>query len=110
RDETPQDSQEPPVNIQKPHDELFKETLGNVDVVRDFLQNYLPTDTLKMVNTPTLYPEKDSFIDKDMTERFSDLLFSAEIAGKEGYIYFLFEHKSYPDKSVIFQLLKIGRA
>jgi|SRR5690625_163691 len=106
REETSQYSQEPPGKIQNPHDKLFKETLGNVEVARDFLQNYLPTDTLKMVNTTTLYPEKDSFIDKDMKERFSDLLFSAEIAGKEGYIYFLFEHKSYPDKSVIFQLLK----
>lgn len=95
----------PPGKINNPHDKLFKETLGNVEVAKSFLQHYLPTDTLKMVNENSLYPEKDSFIDSDMKERFSDLLFSAEITERKGYIYFLFEHKSYPDKSVIFQLL-----
>src|SRR5699024_1785158 len=86
REETSQYSQEPPGKIQNPHDKLFKETLGNVEVARDFLQNYLPTDTLKMVNTTTLYPEKDSFIDKDMKERFIYMLFKAKISRKEKYI------------------------
>lgn len=33
-------------------------------------------------------------------------LFSAQLDGKEGYIYFLFEHKSYKPKDVALQLLK----
>ena len=41
-----------------------------------------------------------------MEEFFSDLLFSAKINGKTGYVYFLFEHKSYMTDDVSLQLLK----
>lgn len=41
-----------------------------------------------------------------MEEGFSDLLFSANMNGTKGYIYFLFEHKRYPDKTTVFQLLR----
>lgn len=37
---------------------------------------------------------------------FSDLFFRVDVNNNEGYIYFLFEHKSYKDKLVIFQLLR----
>jgi len=36
----------------------------------------------------------------------TDLLWKTKINNQEGYIYILFEHKSYKDKKVIFQLLK----
>lgn len=92
--------------IENPHDKFFKETFGHVEVAKSFLHNYLPPSIMKIVDDGTLYPEKDSFIGKELKEGFSDLLFSANIYGREGYIYFLFEHKSYTDRSVIFQLLK----
>lgn len=84
--------------IENPHDKFFKETLGNIEVAKSFLHHYLPSEITKMVDRDTLYPEKDSFIDEELKERFSDLLFSANISGRAGYTYFLFEHKSYPDK------------
>lgn len=94
------------IKIENPHDKFFKETLGSIEVVKSFLLHYLPSEIIKIIDEDTLSPEKDSFIDKELKERFSDLLFSANIYGREGYIYFLFEHKSYTDRSVIFQLLK----
>lgn len=54
----------------------------------------------------TLEPQKDSFITKDLKEMFADLLFKVSINNNEGYVYFLFEHKSYRDKLAVFQLLK----
>ena len=54
----------------------------------------------------TLEPQKDSFINKELQESFSDLLFKANINNREGYLYFLFKHKSYPSRDVAFQLLK----
>lgn len=92
--------------IENPHDKLFKETLGHLEVAKSFLHHYVPSEIMNIVDEDTLYLEKDSFIDKDLKERFSDLLFSANIFDREGYIYFLFEHKSYTDKSIVFQLLK----
>lgn len=92
--------------IQNPHDKFFKETFSNIEVTKSFLDHYLPPEVGEVFEGNTLYPEKDSFIDGNLKERFSDLLFSANIKEREYYIYFLFEHKSYPDKSVAFQLLK----
>lgn len=94
------------MKIQNPHDKFFKETLGNVATAKDFLVNYLPDHIMKVINVNTLELQKDNFINKELVENFSDLLFKVDIDEKEGYIYFLFEHKSYPDKGVAFQLLK----
>ena len=54
----------------------------------------------------TLVPQKDSFIEEDFRESFSDLLFKANIGGRGGYVYFLFEHKSTPSPAIAYQLLK----
>lgn len=92
--------------VESPHDKLFKETFSHLKVTRSFLHHYLPPGVMKFLNTDTLKLEKDSFISKDLEESYSDLLFSTDIDGKEGYVYFLFEHKSYADRTVTFQILK----
>ena len=93
------------MKIQNPHDKFFKETFSKISVVRDFLGNYLPQSIMNVIDMDTLEPQKDSFINKELTEYFSDMLFKVDINKNEGYLYFLFEHKSYPSKSVSFQLL-----
>ena len=94
------------MRVQTPHDKFFKETFGRVEVAKDFLNNYLPENIMNIVDVRTLEPQKDSFIDKELKEIFADMLFSVNIDNKEGYIYFLFEHKSYTTKNISFQLLK----
>lgn len=92
--------------MQNVHDKFFKETMGDVSTAKDFLTHYLPNNIMKIVDVNTLEPQKDSYINKKLEENFSDLLFKVEINKKEGYLYFLFEHKSYEDKGIAFQLLK----
>lgn len=92
--------------IEQAHNKLFKETFGNIEIAKDFINAYLPTEIRDIVDVDTLKPLKDSFINKDLKEVFSDLLFRVDINKKEGFIYFLFEHKSYRDKLAIFQLLR----
>lgn len=94
------------MKIQNPHDKFFKETFGKVEVAKDFLNNYLPGSIMKIVDMSTLEPQKDSFINKELQEVFSDMLFRVDIDKREGYIYFLFEHKSYISKNISFQLIK----
>ncbi|WJY26389.1 Rpn family recombination-promoting nuclease/putative transposase [Sporosarcina trichiuri] len=94
------------MKIQNPHDKFFKEILGNVTVAKDFLHHYLPQNIMQVIDVNTLEPHKDSFINEDLQESFSDLLFKVDINQKEGFIYFLFEHKSYSSKETAFQLLK----
>ncbi len=94
------------MKVQNPHDKFFKETFGNVAVAKDFLNNYLPQNIMNLIDVDTLEPQKDSFINEELQESFSDLLFKASINKREGYLYFLFEHKSYLSQDIAFQLLK----
>jgi predicted transposase/invertase (TIGR01784 family) len=94
------------MKIQNPHDKFFKETFSNVAVAKDFVKNYVPKGILKAIDINTLEPQKDSFINEELQEVFSDMLFRVKINKKEGYLYFLFEHKSYTSKDIAFQLLK----
>ena len=75
------------MKIQNPHDKFFKETFGNVAVAKDFLINYLPKNIMKVIDVDTLELQKDSFINEELQETFSDMLFRVNINNKEGYIY-----------------------
>jgi predicted transposase/invertase (TIGR01784 family) len=75
-------------------------------VVRDFLHHYLPMEIADLIDIDTIEPQKDSFVDAELRESFTDLLFEATINDREGYLYFLFEHKSYLSRDIVLQLLK----
>jgi predicted transposase/invertase (TIGR01784 family) len=69
-------------------------------------KNITQREVMGIIDIETLEPQKDSYIDEELKEGFSDLLFRANINNREGYLYLLLEHKSYPSRDVAFQLLK----
>jgi predicted transposase YdaD len=90
-----------------PHDGFFKRLFGNLAVAADFLRNYLPVEITSQLNLETLTIEKESFINPELRESFSDLLFKVKtVTDDEVFIYLLMEHKSAPDFWVAFQLLR----
>jgi predicted transposase/invertase (TIGR01784 family) len=92
--------------ITNPHDKFFRQIWSDKENAVDFLKNYLPSNLLQKINLDTLSIEKDSFVDKNLKESFSDLLYKVQFDQHEGFIYVLFEHKSHPDKYTVLQLLK----
>ncbi len=50
--------------VPNPHDKLFREVWGDLENVRDFLQEYLPADQLVLMDPASLEICKDSFIEK----------------------------------------------
>lgn len=92
--------------VDKPHDKYFKSTFGEVDFAKNFLNSYLPKDFFDILNINTLSRESDTYLTKELKEQFADLVYRVGINDKEAYISFLFEHKSYKDRMVIFQVLK----
>ncbi len=93
--------------ISNPHDKFFKETFSHPEVAQDFLRYYLPASVAELLDVSTLELHKDSFVDPDLQEHFSDLLYGVQLkGGYEGYVYVLLEHKSFPDERVAFQLLR----
>ena len=92
--------------IINPHDKFFKEIFSKKKEAKEFLSHYLPEDIKAIIDLSTLSIFKDSFIEKELQEYFSDILYKVEIKDQPAWIYLLFEHKSYPDSIVAFQLLR----
>ena len=93
-------------DLTTPHDAFFKVTFGDKDVAQDFLKHYLSAQIANVVDLNYLTKENNSFVDERFKESFTDMLYRTKINGEDGYIYFLFEHKSYQDPLVILQLLR----
>ena len=93
--------------IINPHDKFFKEMFSRPEVVRDFLTHTLPADIRQHLNLETLELQKDSFIEPELEEFFSDLLYRVKVVGNAAVaVYLLFEHKSYPTRKIFRQLLR----
>jgi predicted transposase/invertase (TIGR01784 family) len=94
-------------DISNPHDRFFKEVFSRPDVAEDFLFHYLPSDVSGLFQPGTFRLTKDSFVDANLKEFFSDLLYQVDFkGGDQGFVYILFEHKSYPAPDIAFQLLR----
>lgn len=70
------------------------------------MTHYVPKEIARYIDTDSLQLQKDSFIQKKLAEYYSDVLFSTTFDGRDGYLYILFEHKSYPDSYVSLQPLR----
>ena len=93
--------------IDKPkHDGLFKKAMENPIVAKEFFETHLPEDIRALINTNSLKLEKDSFIEQNLQNSFSDVLFSVQFDNKDSYIYILLEHQSSPDPLMTFRILK----
>ena len=93
--------------ITNPHDHFFKATFAHREAALDFVQGYLPPEVVQVLDLTAFEINKDSFIDSELKEHFSDILYKVGLQnGGEAYIYLLFEHKSYPDDNIAFQLLR----
>ena len=78
-----------------PHDALFKSEFSDPKKARAFLEHFLPPEVKEVLDLDSLKPQKDSFVEKDMRQYFSDLVYSVRAKDSDGYVYILFEHKSY---------------
>ena len=90
--------------ITNPHDSFFRETFSRKEIAVDFLGNYLPEKIRQQMDLSSLVLCKDSFIDKELRQHFSDILYSVEHTGGKLHLYLLFEHKSSTDNRPLDEL------
>ncbi len=95
-----------------PHNNFFRFALSHLPNARGLIETQLPEQALSELNLDTLALRTGSFVDPDLREKFSDLLFSVELTNRaddgssdEALVYFLFEHKSQSDSLTVLQLL-----
>ena len=99
-------------SLPTPHNNFFHFALSHLPNARSLIQTQLDAQALRELKLDTLRLETGSFIDPDLRERFSDLLFSVDLANpigadrqQQAQVYFLFEHKSQYDSTTVLQLL-----
>jgi len=94
--------------LSNPHDKFFKETFSRPEVIRSFLEEYLPDAVSAVLNLDLLELQKDSFITAELQEYFSDLLYRCPLReeGTDIFVYLLLEHKSTPERLTPLQLLE----
>ncbi len=93
--------------ISNPHDEFCRYLLNRPEQAAGFLAHFLPPGLLSPLRLSKLTPLPGTFVDDDLTDHHTDLLFS--VPGKHGpetLVYILFEHKSTPDRRTPLQLYR----
>lgn len=93
-----------------PHDAVFKTFLSHVETARDFIQLHLPAKLLSLCDLSTLQLESSSFVEDDLRQYYSDILYSLTTADGQGYIQIVIEHQSSPDKHMAFRLIRYAIA
>ena len=97
-------------NNPTPHDATFRQFLTQPDTARDFMNIHLPAELLAICDLSTLKLESGSFIEDDLRQYFSDVLYSLKTTAGDGYVHVLIEHQSSPDKHMAFRLIRYAVA
>ncbi len=76
------------MTIHSPHDKLFKQSMSDIRVARDFFMHHLPQTVLDVVNLQTLKLSPNSYVDENLAAYSSDVLYEVEQKdGKRVYLY-----------------------
>jgi predicted transposase YdaD len=93
------------------HDAFFKRIFSNPEYAAGELASVLPPELVAAIDLGKLVLMPGSFVDDAMKQRHTDLLLRAPLRGRRRrgrpvyvYIYFVFEHLSWPDPLTPFRL------
>ena len=96
----------PKQNIPNVHDKFFKDTFSRLEVAQSFIEELLPADIKEKLNLQDLKRVSESFIDGELEEYFSDIIYQTHLSNQEALVTLLFEHKSYTVSFIHIQLLQ----
>jgi predicted transposase/invertase (TIGR01784 family) len=89
-----------------PHDALFKAAFSQVVYAAEELRHVLPPELVAVIDFSTMQVEPGSFVDEVLRARYTDLLYSLEVAGCDARVYVLFEHQSSGERWMALRLLR----
>lgn len=98
-----------------PHNNFFHYAFSHPAAARNLIELHLPADLVQILDLDSLELQKDSFIDDELRDSYSDMLYSIRLSGRlsgqdgepiEGQVYLLLEHKSQSDPMTCFQMLR----
>ena len=87
-----------------PHDRLFKKVMSDEANVRQFIKEFLPKGLSSQIDLKEMKLIPTEKV-KGYNKYYMDTAVECNIADTKGQLYFVFEHKSYPDPGVLLQIL-----
>jgi len=88
-------------------DAFLKKMLQDQRIAKDFLEHYLPQNFKELINLSKVAIEKESYIESNLTRRYSDLVFSVPTKTNEkAFVYVLVEQQSTVDHWISLRLFK----
>jgi predicted transposase/invertase (TIGR01784 family) len=93
-------------DINNPHDKLFKLSMEQPEIRRDFFYFNLPQDIREVINLDSIELEDGSFVDEQYNNFTTDMLFSVDLKGEKGFLYLLMEHQTKSDALMPFRLFE----
>ncbi|ECI0980290.1 Rpn family recombination-promoting nuclease/putative transposase [Salmonella enterica subsp. enterica serovar Newport] len=97
-------------NTPTPHDATFRQFLTRPEIAREFMAIHLPAELRAICDLSTLKLESGSFVEDDLRQYFSDVLYSLKTTDGDGYIHVLLEHQSSPDVHMAFRMTRYAVA
>src|SRR5436189_232168 len=90
------------------HDNFFKSSLSNIQIAKDFFQQYLPAAAKKHLDFNSLTLQSGSYIEQRLKNIASDILYKINYTNNEdaAYLYVVAEHQSTVDFKMPFRLLR----
>ena len=95
-------------DIHQPHDRLFRAVFSDADEAASLFQNVLPDTLRSSFDWTTLSQRDGTFIDEELRESQTDLLYQVEHTGtgEPMSVYVLLEHQSSPDALMRLRMLR----
>lgn len=94
------------IQIHNSHDAIFKKFFTDIEVATNFIEIYLPKKVKQSCDFSTLKIEPGSFVDEDLKQHYSDILYSLKVNNVKGYVYLNVEHQSTPLELMPFRMLR----
>jgi predicted transposase YdaD len=93
-------------NQPTPHDSVFRQIFGVPENAASQLRAVLPPGLAGRLDLDRLARVPGSFVDEALKWRYSDLLFTAPLDGRDAFVYLLVEHQSSADPLMAFRMLR----
>ncbi|MFZ1748645.1 MAG: Rpn family recombination-promoting nuclease/putative transposase, partial [Saprospiraceae bacterium] len=96
-----------PHSINNIHDKFVRESFSDPNRAVAFFEKFLPEELLVHLELSTLKVLQESYMNEELQEHFSDLVFEVSLLNDievKADLVLLFEHKSSPDRHVLIQV------
>ena len=93
-------------HLHHPHDSLFKASLSNIEVAKDLLKAHLAPELVQQIDWNSLQLTNKSYIDEQLSQFHSDMVYACQLNGQDAYIYLFIEQQTEPEPLLPFRLLE----